>query len=454
MNQAEGLIWLGGLIPMSRRGRADFLRAGTALGFLLIATAQASAGALAIREQSPYGQGTSFAGVAAGGALSSMFWNPATMTQVAGIQSETAVTGLIPYASNNPGFGSPLGAFGGTTNIGNAAFVPASYMSLQYNPNLWFGLSINAPFGLSVNFPDGWAGRDYGAGPSNLKTYNATPSVAYRINDWISVGAGVQIQYASELFTEGLANILGAQANIKGNGWGYGFTAGATLTPTPTTTVGIGWRSGIDQKFDSTLQTSFPIPAAVGPVSTTVKAPDIVSLGIRQRLDPLWTVMATAEWTNWSRIGTSLWTTPSGSVAMIGTVPVAFPFQYKDGWFFSGGVEYKWTDQLTVRAGGGYEISPVTDQVRMPIIPDNDRVWGSVGATWQVFRGLHFDVAYSHVWVKDPSINISATSGNPWFNGIPYVGSGSAHVDILSGSLVFRWDEVAVAPARTGLITK
>ena len=61
-----------------------------------------------------------------------------------------------------------------------------------------------------------------------------------------------------------------------------------------------------------------------------------------------------------------------------------------------------------MRAGGGYEISPVTDQVRMPIIPDNDRIWASLGATWQVFRGLHFDLAYSHIWVKDPSMNISA----------------------------------------------
>jgi long-chain fatty acid transport protein len=164
--------------------------------------------------------------------------------------------------------------------------------------------------------------------------------------------------------------------------------------------------------------------------------------------------MATAEWSNWSRIGTSRWTTPSGGVATIGPVPVTFPFQYKDGWFFSGGAEYKWTDRLTVRAGGGYEISPVTDQVRMPIIPDNDRIWASLGATWQVFRGLHFDLAYSHIWVKDPSMNISAASGNPWFNGIPYVGSGNAHVDILSGSLVFRWDEPAAAPVRTGLITK
>ena len=441
---------------MSRRGRADFLRGGTALWFLVIATAQAGAGSFGIREQSPYGQGTSFAGVAAGGALSSMFWNPATLTQVPGIQSETAVSGLLPYSAHNPGPGSVLGAFGGTTNTAEGAFVPASYLSYQYSPNLWFGLSINAPFGLSLNFPDRWAGRDFAAGPTNLHTYNATPSIAYRFNDWLSVGAGVQIEYATETLTRGLGTTPGLEAVIKGNGWGYGFTAGATLTPTPTTTIGLGWRSFIDQKVDSTLNTSALLPlTTAGPVNTTVKAPDTVSLGIRQRLDPLWTVMATAEWSNWSRIGTSVWTAPGGPATVLG-FPVTLPFQYKDGWFFSGGAEYKWTDRLTVRGGIGYEISPIKDQVREPLIPDNDRFWASIGATWQVFRGLHFDLAYSHIWVKDPTINISAGSGNPWFipgGTAPYVGTANAHVDIFSGSLVFRWDEPA-APARTALITK
>ena len=98
--------------------------------------------------------------------------------------------------------------------------------------------------------------------------------------------------------------------------------------------------------------------------------------------------LATAEWSNWSRIGTSnMDHAKRGSRHRSRQRPSAFPFQYKDGWFFSGGAEYNWTDRLTVRGGIGYEISPVTDQVRMPLVPDNDRFWASVGATWQVFKG-------------------------------------------------------------------
>ncbi len=441
---------------MQLQGLKIFLRAGSALGLLVIATAQANAGGFAVREQSAYGQGSSFAGIAAGGALSSMFWNPATITQVRGISIESDIAGIIPYANQNPSAGSLLAGLGGVGNSGVAALVPGSYFSMQLNPNLWLGMSINAPFGLSVAFPDAWAGRNY-SGDTTLRSYNATPSVAYRINDWISVGAGVQIQYATANLKTGVGPPqLVADALIGGEGWGYGFTAGVTLTPTPTTTIGVGWRSAINQKINGTLVGPPALLAATtGSVTTTLDLPDTVSLGIRQRLDGAWTLLGTVEWANWSRIGTATILQPSGAAATIAGSPVTLPFQYKDGWFFSAGAEYKWNERLTLRSGIGYEISPIDDQVRTPRLPDNDRFWLSVGASWQVMPGMHFDLAYSHLFVKDPTINITAASGNPWFNPaspIPYVGDVSAHVDIISGSLVFQF--IPSAPAKAALITK
>src|SRR5512132_4353988 len=112
---------------MPRRGWMGCLRASSALGLLMIATVQASAGGFAVREQSTYGQGTSFAGVAAGGALSSMFWNPATMTQVPGIVSETNVAGVFPFASHTPVAGTYVPALPGTSNVGDAAALLAGY---------------------------------------------------------------------------------------------------------------------------------------------------------------------------------------------------------------------------------------------------------------------------------------------------------------------------------------
>src|SRR5262245_12277643 len=400
---------------MSIRGVAGFLRASSALGLLVIASAQANAGGIALREQSVYGQGTSFAGVAAGGALSSMFWNPATMTQFRGKGIEVGASALFPFSKNSPASGTSgfLLLLGGTNDVASDALVPNSYFTYQFLPNLWLGMAVNSPFGLSTNFPELWAGRNYGAN-SALKPSNASPSVAWRINDWLSVGAGAQIQFARTHLKFGFAPAFGSDIFLDGDGWGFGATAGVTITPGPYTTIGLGWRSGVNQDIDGTILV-LPTPGNSPAFSTTANLADTVSLGIRHRLNERWTIMGTAEWSNWSRIGTINLSSPSGGPATIGGVPVALPIQWKDGWFFSGGAEYQWTERLAVRAGAGYEISPVTDQVRIPLLADNDRIWASVGATWQVWKGFSFDLAYTHIWVKEAPIDISAASGNPWF---------------------------------------
>ncbi len=35
---------------------------------------------------------------------------------------------------------------------------------------------------------------------------------------------------------------------------------------------------------------------------------------------------------------------------------------------------------------------------------------------------MSFDLAYSHIFVKSTHIDISAASGNPWFDGVTYIG--------------------------------
>lgn len=452
---------------MSSRCIRSLLLTCVGVGALCAASVEANAGGFALREQSSYGQGSSFAGVAAGGSLSSMFWNPSTMTQVPGIQSETVLSGIIPNATHSSTTSTLGGApffFPSTAgDSGNDALVPAGYFSWQVNPQLWLGVSVNSPFGLSVSFPDNWAGRTYAADTS-LKTYNAAPSIAYQINNWISVGAGIQIQYAKADLSTGLPRNglgvftggLGNQLNISGNGWGYGFTAGVTLTPTPTTTIGIGYRSAIDQKIDGTL--TLPSGPAYTPafgstpgsVSTTLNLPAMVSVGLRQRLGMNWTLLGTVEWTNWSRIGTSTIMQASGAPATVGGTTVALPFQYRDGWFYSLGAEYQWNPNLTLRGGLGFERTPISDQVRTPRLPDNDRTWLSVGLSYKVTNKLTLDGAYSHLFVKSTPINLSAGSGNPWFNGVIYVGDVSSRVDIVSVALKYRWDDPVVEPVKKG----
>jgi long-chain fatty acid transport protein len=438
---------------------AGTLLSGTALAgaavLVPLAASDANAGGFGLRDQSTVGEGDAFAGVAAGGTLSSMYWNPATMTQIQGGGVEANAAGILAHVDQHPAAGSALLGlgFGGVNDTGNSALVPSAYLSKQISQNFWVGLALNSPFGLATSFNDPWAGRNYGLS-SALNTYNAAPSVAWRITDWLSVGVGAQIQFGRADVNLGLgpvggpANLIG-QAHLAGSGWGFGATAGITVTPGPNTTIGVGWRSAVDQKVDGSLNASIPIalPAFSLPATTTLNLPDVVSVGLRHRFDDHWTFLATAEWTNWSRIGTSVVNQAAGGVATIGGSPVALPFQFKDGWFYSIGAEYVLNPKYTLRAGVGYEISPVTDEVRMPILPDTDRVWLSAGFTYKPLPNLAVDVGYTHLFFKDANINITGQSGNPWFSGVNYVGNASVGIDVFS--LGFRYQFAPPPPLLT-----
>jgi long-chain fatty acid transport protein len=441
-----------------RSGWATLLTSAAIL--IPLAASDANAGGFALRDQSAVGEGDAFAGVAAGGTLSSMFWNPATMTQIQGGGVEANATGILPHVDQHPAAGSTLLAlgFGGAGDTGTPAMIGSAYFSKQISQNLWLGIALNSPFGLSTNFNDPWAGRNY-ALSTGLQTYNAAPSVAWRITDWLSFGVGAQVQFGRADVNLGLGPTpagLG-QANLGGSGWGFGMTAGITVTPGPNTSIGVGWRSAVDQKIDGSLNVNLPgVPPALsspGPANTTLNLPDIVSVGLRHRFDEQWTFLATAEWSNWSRIGTSVVNQASGAPAFIGLSPLALPFRFKDGWFYSIGAEYVLNPKYTLRAGVGYEISPVTDQVRIPILPDTDRIWLAAGFTYKLLPNAALDVGYTHLFFKDANINISPTSGNPWFNGrVTYTGNASAGVDIFSVGFRYQFD-APLAPVGA-LLTK
>jgi long-chain fatty acid transport protein len=405
--------------------------------------------------QSALGQGASNAGVAAGGSLSSMFWNPATITQSGRFAAELGAFGILPHISQQ---GSstilPLGsAFGFTSDVGNSvlpALVPNGYVSQQIADRLWAGLSINAPFGLADRFPNpAWAGAFYGQNAS-LKTYNIAPTIAIKLTDWISIGAGLQAEYAEANLTF-VSAILGpgipALAQITAAGWGFGWTTGVTLTPTATTRIGLGYRSAIDQDLNGSLAIVGGL-STPGSVSTTVKLPGSLSLGLRQGLSPQVTLLGTVAWTDWSRIGTSNFTQPGGTLALTPTgAPISIPFQYRDGWFYSTGLEYALNPVWTLRGGVAYERSPITDQVRVPLLPDNNRTWVSAGTTTHVTRYLSVDLAYSYIHLNSTPVNV--VPGNPSFNGlVTYVGTANTHVNVVALALRYVFDDLPSPPRR------
>ena len=415
----------------------SFILGTTALVGLAATTAtSALAAGFEIREQSAWGQGASYAGVAAGGSVSSMFWNPATMTQTGPFAMEVSGSLIFPQASQTGVTNlAPLGLTDGTPNSGQDAFVLASYTTIRLTDRIWAGVAINSPFGLETAFENpNWAGAFYGQ-TSTLHTYTATPSIAIKVFDWLSIGGGFQAERGQVNFKFADAPPIGGQvplAQAQGHGWGFGWTAGATITPTATTQIGLGYRSGLDQQIKGNLDTGALVGFGTpGTANTTIKLPGIASLGVRQGLTPQFTLLGTVEWTNWNRIGTSTLVQGNGSPALAPSgLPIQIPFQWRDSWFYSLGLEYAVAPAWTLRGGVAYETNAIPDQVRVPLIPDDSRMWYSVGATNTV-GNFKIDLAYSFIDVKNAPINI--VPGNPSFNGlVTYTGSSRGNVSIFS----------------------
>jgi long-chain fatty acid transport protein len=399
----------------------------------------AHAGAFAIREQSAYEQGASFAGEAVcGDSVAGTFWNSAVVNCAQGLVVEGSLTGIFPKSdiTTNPfpgslfGSGSPFGNFGDPGNIGEAALVPSAIIAYGINDHWSVGMTVNAPFGLSTESEFNSAAQIYGR-KSEVTSYNFNPVVGYRVNDVFSFGAGVQIQYFDVKLTQAISPLPNApSAELKGDDIGWGFTAGVLITPTPDTEIGIGYRSWIKQSVDGNLT----IPTVgVLPVTTEPTLPDMISASFRQRLTPAFTLMGTAEWTNWSRFSTFAVTSN-----VTGTPVTYLPFEYDDGWFFSLGGEYALTDQWTVRGGVGWEISPISDQVRSVRLPDDDRLWLSVGATYAFNESLSLNIGYSFLTTFGTTINIGP--GNPaYIAPVTYSADVDANVNIVSVGLKYRW---------------
>ncbi len=417
------------------------------LSFTALATAftagEALAGGFALREQSAYYQGMSFAGYGTTGpSISSMFWNPATLTGAgAGWTVEAHNSLIVPKAEMNGTFtssGVPLPPFAivlpnssvPSGDIANDAFIPASYAAYRLNDRAVFGISVNAPFGLATKPADNWAGQFYSRS-SKAQSINVTPTIAYQVNDMVSVALGLQIQHFAVSLKRGVPNVPGFPgAGLEGDDIGFGITAGLTVKPMEGTEIGLGYRSSVFHELDGQLAS----PTGVAGINARLSTPDMVNLSVKQRVTDAFRVFGTVEWTNWSRLKS-----PRVTAQANGAVLETLHFNYDDGWYFALGGEYDVNEDLTLRAGIAYELSPIDDSIRSTRLPDNDRLWLSAGASYQVLENLALDVGYTYIHTAKTSVNIGP--GHQDYN--PAIGTYSSNVDanvnIVSASLRYRW---------------
>ena len=387
--------------------------------FYIISSTAFGAG-FQISEQSGTGLGRAFAGFGViNDDLSMAFYNPAGLTQKEGMQIQA--TGFLIDGSSrfsNEGStqtfippGVSLPSLGSNEDGGTFGVVPNLYFTMDLTERLKYGFAITAPFGLRTDYDRDWVGR-YQAKESELVTVNINPSLAYKINNLFSVGFGVSAEYADATLSQALITPAGPGgpdgfAEVEGDDWAYGWNVGFMYHPSPTFRAAAGFRSKISHelKGDNTLSGVGPLS---GKRSASARAtlPETIHAGIYKEITSKWGLSLGFRWTRWNRFREL-------RVQTAGLSDSVTENRWENVISANIGVDYFHSDKWTFRAGYMFDESPTSDEFRTPRIPDEDRNWFAIGATYKPNDNLQFDAGFTHILVDDADISLSEPIAGP-----------------------------------------
>lgn len=438
--------------------RGSVLLAVMATAVLGLASGPAGAAGFQIREQSTAALGNAMAGASASAQdVTYMAFNPASIGLVEGNQIATLGSGIfvsfdiedtearsvVPDPATGQGFDV---TGGGDDNGGETAFVPGLAAKWRVNDQLDLGLAVTAPWGLRTDYDDDWAGR-YHALESELTTINIQPVVSLKPTKRLTVAGGLQIQYidatlsnavdfgtigaagaasvpglASAFANAGVNPVPGQNdgfAEVTGDDWDLGYLFGLIYEFTPGSRVGFAFRSAIEHRLEGDGDFDLD-PSGVGGVlsaatgqfvdtggAAEVTIPATASFGIHHEFSPRWAVLAEAAWTNWAQFDELV--VEFDNPAQADSVTTE---NWESTWMYAVGLNFMPTRTWTLRAGVGFDESPVPDDTRTPRIPGNDRTWLGIGASWAPTPRLSVSGSFVHIFVADSTIDLDAVGEN------------------------------------------
>jgi long-chain fatty acid transport protein len=441
-----------------RRSRVAAALSATLLGTV---AGHALGSAFALQEQNASGLGHAYAGGAAAAEdVSTIFYNPAGLVRLQSPQAVVAgniicLSAKFKDNGSQPAAFQPLGGTGG--DAGDCSVVPNLYVGIPFTDKWSFGLGINVPFGLKTEYDNNWLGR-FQAVKSELQTINVNPVLSWEPTKNLTVGAGVswqhikatltsQVNYAGG-FAQGVGQAvagglvppaaatpligsafgLESNAHVDGSDNAWGWNIGVLWQANEQTRWGAAYRSRVKYTIEGNIDignptslgalppTLAPVGAAImqqvsanpvlqsGGVKLNIEMPDTANVSVFHQFNNQWDLMADLQWTGWSSIQELRIQRLNGAPDLV------TPENFRNTWRASVGANYRYTDAWIFRGGLAYDQSPVRDAERTPRLPDNDRTWLALGVQYKFSPQWAVDLAYAHIWVKDPSINQNAGS--------------------------------------------
>jgi long-chain fatty acid transport protein len=379
----------------------------------------AQASGYKLNEQSASGAGTAYAGRAAVVEDASVvFYNPAGMVKLKRAEF-TVGTSYIDASSSfsldsyTNGAGKTytaedLGPYSDGGDFVSAATIPYAYFAMPINDKFAAGFGIFVPFGTNTDYEDDFIGGGF-ADQTKLTSIEFQPAVAYRLNDQLSLGFGLDFTYMKGLLSKqldtvpyseqlqslnggtGPADLTGANRpfsdyqgfenhyEVEGEDWDIGYNLSMMWDINTDITLGITYRSQMDFELEGDSKFSqkegvtglaqapagLPVPAGsyiIAPVDGTtgsvpdqsskvpLTTPQSLTVSYAHQLTNKFQLLAGMTWTQWSVFE---------DFDIISTEPEPGVMDTLSGLGggYIGHIEENWNDTTAVAIGANYQLN-------------------------------------------------------------------------------------------------
>lgn len=391
----------------------------------------AAASGFQLLEQNASGLGNAYAGSAAVAEnASTVFYNPAAMTQLKGNNLSSGVSLIKPsYKFKNESSSNAPAATGNNGgDAGGLAALPNLYATWQLNDKWFAGLGIGTPFGLKTEYDDNWVGR-FQSTTFDIKTYNINPSLAVKMNDAISLGFGANYQRMEAMYQRQAATAnaftQATTVTLDAASEAYSWNAGALFKLGSTMDIGFSYRSKVFHRLKGSLNSSNQNVSANSLAKADITLPDTYILSVVQRLGDRWEMLGDVSRTNWSSIDKVAIDRSNGVTAQ------TLDARFRDTWRFALGGTYQMNDQWKWKYGVAYDQSPVrSPEERLVSLPDNNRYWLTTGVQWKLDKTSTLDLGAAYLYIPDSKVDADQASAANGYRG-HVVGSYKGSILIL-----------------------
>lgn len=398
---------------------------------MLLAAGGANAAAFQLAEVSTSGLGRAYAGeaaiadnasvVATNPALMSLFKTAQFSTGGVYVDSRINMNGDVNAAIQSLDMKFTKYGSASQRNVVPGAFVPNLYFVAPVNDKFALGAGMNVNFGLKSEYDDSYDAGIFG-GKTDLSAINLNLSGAYRVTEGLSLGLGVNAVYAKAQVERNAGIITDAVSDnqVKPKlktidpqtvipdyltskdksvvslqdraAWGFGWNAGVMYQFNEANRIGLAYHSKVDIDFTDRTATSLEakVIKAGEKGDLTLTLPDYLELsGFHQLTDKL-AVHYSYKYTHWSRLTKLHASFEDGKKAFDKEL------QYSNNSRVALGASYNLAEKLTLRAGIAYD-QAASRHHRSAAIPDTDRTWYSLGATYKFTPNLSVDLGYAYL---------------------------------------------------------